>query len=69
MRDMTTGMDLRLERTAARVRLQELAARMGRHPATLHRWELSAVVPATRAAEYRAALATFAEDATQPKAA
>jgi transcriptional regulator with XRE-family HTH domain len=69
MRCMATGMDLRLERTAARVGLKELAARMGRHPATLHRWELSAVVTATRAVEYRAALANFAEDATRAQAA
>jgi transcriptional regulator with XRE-family HTH domain len=69
MAAMDTGMDLRLERTAARVGLKELAARMGRHPATLHRWELSAVVTRTRAAEYRAALAKFAEDATSARAA
>jgi hypothetical protein len=66
---MSTGMDLRLERTAARVKLQDVAARMGRHPATLHRWELSAVVTAPRAAEYRRALAACIEDAATPLAA
>lgn len=56
---MTTGMDLRLERTAARVKLGELAARMGRHPATLNRYEGRAVVPDDVAQEYRAALASL----------
>lgn len=56
----TSGMDLRLERTAARVRLGVLAARMGRHPATINRWEGAAVVSPERAAEYRRALADLA---------
>lgn len=60
---MTTGMDLRLERTAARVKLGELAARMGRHPSTVIRYEGLAVVPAQVAAAYRAALASLASDA------
>lgn len=60
---MTTGMDLRLERTAARVKLGVLAARMGRHPATLHRYELMALVPVQVAVDYRAALASLASDA------
>lgn len=66
---MTTGMELRLERTAARVRLGTLAARMGRHASTINRWEGAAVVPADRAAEYRAALASLAVDANIGKAA
>lgn len=66
---MVTGMDLRLERTAARVKLGVLAARMGRHPATLHRYEGLAVVPAHVAEEYRKALASLASDAREPKAA
>ena len=69
MRDMATGMELRLERTAARVTLKELSARMGRHPATLHRWELAARVKPPQVAEYREALATFADDATTLQAA
>lgn len=66
---MTTGMDLRLERTAARVRLGVLAARMGRHPATVNRWEGAAVVPDDRAQAYRAALANIASDATSATSA
>lgn len=66
---MTTGMDLRLERTAARVKLGVLAARMGRHPATLHRYEGLAVVPAQVVADYRRALASLASDATGAQAA
>ena len=65
----TSGMDLRLERTAARVRLGVLAARMGRHASTINRWEGAAVVPADRAAEYRAALAYLVGDAEGKKAA
>lgn len=60
---MTTGMDLRLERTAARVRLKALSARMGRHLSTLVRYEGLAVVPDPIAQEYRKALASFAQDA------
>ena len=66
---MTTGMDLRLERTAARVKLGELAARMGRHPATLHRYEGLAVVPEQVTTDYRAALASLTKDATVEVAA
>ena len=66
---VTTGMELRLERTAARVRLGVLAARMGRHASTINRWEGAAVVPAERAAEYRAALAYLVVDAGTKKAA
>ena len=57
----TTGMDLRLERTAARVRLGVLAARLGRHPATINRWEGAAFVSPDRAAEYRSALASLVD--------
>ena len=60
---MTTGMELRLERTAARVKLGVLAARIGRHPATINRWEGAVVVDGERAAEYRRALASLAHDA------
>ncbi len=66
---MTTGMDLRLERTAARVKLGVLAARMRRHASTINRWEGAAVVPDERAAEYRKALASLADDASVEKVA
>jgi hypothetical protein len=69
MLGMATGMDLRLERTAARVKLKDLASRMHRHPATLNRWELAAWLPQDRVDEYRRALATLASDATVDKAA
>ena len=62
----TTGLDLRLERVAARVKLQDLAVRMRRSRATVHRYEGLAVVPAETANEYREALATFIDDATFP---
>ena len=65
MRGMsTTGLDLRLERVAARVKLQDLAGRMRRSRAPVHRYEGLAVVPADTAREYREALATFTDDAT-----
>jgi hypothetical protein len=57
---VTSGMDLRLERTAARVKLGVLAARMGKHPATINRWEGAAVVAPERAMQYRQALASLA---------
>jgi len=66
---MATGMDLRLERVAQRVKLQDLAERMGRSRATIHRYEGQAVVDPDAAAEYRRALATFAEPANTEEAA
>lgn len=59
---MTTGMDLRLERTAARVKLKDIAARLRRDPATINRWEIAAVVDPDRVAAYRAALASLTAD-------
>lgn len=60
----TTGLSLRLERVAARVKLQDLAARIGVHRATLARYEGLAVVPAPFVEQYREGLATFREDAS-----
>lgn len=65
---VTTGLELRLERVAHRVKLQDLAARMGRSRATVHRYEGQAVVDPTAAAEYRKALANIVEDATKAAA-
>jgi hypothetical protein len=60
----TTGLDLRLERVAARVKLIDLAQRMGRHRATVARYEGLAVVDADIVYEYRQALATFRDIAS-----
>jgi hypothetical protein len=57
----TTGLDLRLERVAARIKITDLAKRMGRSRATLHRYEGLAVVDPDIAAAYRQALASFRE--------
>jgi hypothetical protein len=65
----TTGMTLRLERTAARVTLVQLSTEMGCHRATLHRYEGLAVVPDRVAAQYRKALAKVADPVTADKAA
>lgn len=55
----TTGLELRLERTAARVKLIDLAKRMERSRATVARYEGLAVVDPDIAALYRVTLATF----------
>jgi transcriptional regulator with XRE-family HTH domain len=55
----TTGLDLRLERTAARVKLIDLAKRMERSRSTVARYEGLAVVDPDIAALYRVTLATF----------
>lgn len=57
----TTGLDLRLERVAARVKLIDLSKRMGRSRATVARYEGLAVVNPDVAFLYREALATFRE--------
>jgi hypothetical protein len=64
----TSGLDLRLERVAARVKLIDLAQAMGRHRATVARYEELAVVDAEIVAEYRSGLATFREVATDEPA-
>jgi hypothetical protein len=54
-----TGLELRLERVAARVKLIDLSRRMGRSRATVARYEGLAVVDPDIAYLYREALATF----------
>jgi transcriptional regulator with XRE-family HTH domain len=60
----TTGLELRLERTAARVKIVDLAQRMGKHRATVARYEGLAVVDEATADRYRRALATFRDIAS-----
>lgn len=57
-------MQLRLERVARRVKLQDLAKQMRRSRATVHRYEGLESVPVEVVQDYRGALATFSEDAT-----
>lgn len=64
----TTGLDLRLERVAARVKLIDLAARMERDRRTVARYEGLAVVDEQVAGEYRIALATFRDVAMPTEA-
>lgn len=56
---MTTGMDLRLERTRRRVRTTELARVMGVKHSRVSQIEATASVTQRAAARYLAALATF----------
>ncbi len=66
---MVTGMDLKLRRTEAREQMQELAARMGRSRATIHRYEGLAVVPDDIARLYFQALVTSRDVTTEREAA
>jgi predicted transcriptional regulator len=59
-----TGMQLKVERVKARVSIQELATRMGRHRATVTRYEGLEVVPADIVREYLDALGTSRDIAT-----
>jgi hypothetical protein len=61
----TSGLDLRLERVAARVKLMDLAPVIGRDRRTVARYEGLAVVPEDVVQKYREALATFREVADQ----
>jgi len=61
----TSGLDLRLERVAARVKLKALADAMKRHRATVANYENAAVVSPEIATAYRAALATLTEVAEE----
>lgn len=61
----TTGLDLRLERVAARVKMLDLAKAMHRHRSTVARYEELAFVDDATAKVYRDALATFSEVATE----
>lgn len=54
--DRPTGLTLRLERTAARVKAQDVAREMGVTPARIGQIEALAVVTAETAARYREAL-------------
>ena len=55
----TTGLDLKLERTALRIRTKDLAAAMGVSVARISHLEGQAIVTDDAAAKYRAALATL----------
>lgn len=61
----TSGLDLRLERVAARVKLIDLSARMAKDRRTVARYEGLAVVPPEIVDEYRESLAAFREVATE----
>ena len=65
----TTGMDLKLQRVGAMVALKDLAARMERSRATIHRYEGLRVIPEDVARTYLEALATFQEVSDRPEAA
>lgn len=56
---MTRGIDLRLERTARRVQVAQLARVMGVSYSRVSQIEALAVVTVKTATRYRAALATF----------
>lgn len=56
---MTTGMDLKLLRVAARVKTGELAVAMGVSDSRISHLESRAVVTTEAAERYRAALATL----------
>lgn len=58
----TSGMTLRLERTAARVNVKALALRMGLTRATVHKYEGQAEVRADVAGDYRRALASIVDE-------
>jgi transcriptional regulator with XRE-family HTH domain len=61
----TTGLDLKLKRVAKRVRVTDLADRMGvGHPRVSH-IEGAAIVTDTAARKYLTALATFDDVATE----
>lgn len=60
----TTGLDLKLERTARRVSVKEMAIAMGVSPARISNIESRHVVTDRAAGRYRAALATLPTVAT-----
>jgi transcriptional regulator with XRE-family HTH domain len=59
---MARGMELRLQRVAARVTIQDLAARMGRSRQTVRRYEQLEVVDPQVVRDYLKALASFGID-------
>lgn len=60
----TTGLDLKLRRTARRVRVIDLAARMGVVHSRVSQIEATAVISDDAASRYLTALETFPEVAT-----
>lgn len=60
----TSGLDLRLERVAARVKIKDLAEAMKRHRATVIGYEKAAAVEPEVASQYRDALATLSDVAS-----
>ena len=64
----TTGLDLKLERTALRVRTKELALAMGVSQARVSNIESRAIVTDEAASRYRGALATLPTVATSTDA-
>lgn len=59
IRDMTSGLDLKLRRVAARVKVQAIAARMEVSASRISTIENQAVVTEDAAERYLAALATL----------
>jgi transcriptional regulator with XRE-family HTH domain len=64
-----TGLDLKLQRTARRVKVTDLARVMGVQHPRVSQIEAQAVVTQRAAAQYLAALATFPVVATNEEAA
>ncbi len=60
----TTGLELKVKRVAADVKLNDLAARMGRSRATVWHYERQASVAEATVREYLDALATFGDVST-----
>ena len=61
-----TGLELKLRRTAKRVKVTDLAQRMGVVHSRVSQIEGTAVVTTKAADQYLVALATFPDVATQP---
>lgn len=62
----TTGMELKLQRVEAMIKLQDLAAQMGRSRAAVHRYEGLRVVSEDVAVRYLGALSTLRYVADDP---
>jgi len=65
----TTGLDLKLERTAQRVQATAIARTMGVSTSRIGHVEASAVVTPQMAERYRAALATCVQERTSENVA
>lgn len=59
VRDMHSGLDLKLRRVARRVTVTDLARALGKHRSRVSQIEATAVVTERAAGQYLAALATF----------